>query len=396
MTLPPPPDPYGSQPPQRGGQPGGGVPPQWGSQQGGVPPQGFGGGYGPPPQGPWGPQQQWPGGPGGQPPKSGRGKWILGGIAVVLAIALTVAITVLVVRPADGGGGNGDPTQPNVDSEFASANDIGPVTIITEDPTCGAWSKIARSYADKAKNVNWADRDYSVPASAWTADQRNMYKTVADAMTDAADQTQSLLRQTPHRVMRELYEQFIAYAREFSSTVASYTVEDDPTAVVTDTIGTLTADICSAIEYGASSVAPMVSAGDAPTHSTPLSVETPGRFLLEANDVCPRWESAAERFDAETADWRALDPSVAAKDWTADRRATTDAFTPVLSRSADEIEALGRESGSGLFEDFASLGAQYARGYVAAVPTYTSSDGFLYQIYARVIRTINWACKGAS
>ena len=40
-----------------------------------------------------------------------------------------------------------------------------------------------------------------------------MYDTVGKAMADAADQTVNLVKMTPHRVMRELYEQFIAYAR---------------------------------------------------------------------------------------------------------------------------------------------------------------------------------------
>ena len=70
----------------------------------------------------------------------------------MLAIALAVVITVLVVRPADGGGGNGDPTQQNGDSEFASADDTGPVNIITEDPTCAAWREIVETFADEPRD----------------------------------------------------------------------------------------------------------------------------------------------------------------------------------------------------------------------------------------------------
>src|SRR5882757_864993 len=118
MTLPPQQDPYGP-PPQ-----GGGVP-SWGAQ-----PQGYGGQYGPPPQGPppqWGQQPQWSGPPGPPPGKGGRGKWILGGFGVLVVVVLAVVITVLVVRPS---GGGPTPTPTNGQSDFASANDTGPVNII--------------------------------------------------------------------------------------------------------------------------------------------------------------------------------------------------------------------------------------------------------------------------
>src|SRR5882762_11804026 len=139
MTLPPPQDPYGP-PPQ-----GGGVP-SWGAQ-----PQGYGAQYGPPPQGlppqgppggppQWGQQPQWAGPPGPPPGKGGRGKWILGGLAVFVVVALAGVITVLVMRPS---GGGPTPTPTNGNSDLASAGDAGPVNIIAEDPTCAAWGKVA-------------------------------------------------------------------------------------------------------------------------------------------------------------------------------------------------------------------------------------------------------------
>ena len=117
MSGPPPPNEWGSQPPT-GGQPAGAPPwgPPPGGQPGGVPP--------------WGPQQPW-----GPPPRrGGKGKWIFAGIAVLAVIAVTVVITVLVVGK-NSGGESPTPTNGN-GSDIASANDKGPVGIITEDPTC--------------------------------------------------------------------------------------------------------------------------------------------------------------------------------------------------------------------------------------------------------------------
>src|SRR5262245_15492948 len=75
------------------------------------------------PNWPWGPP------PGGDPPGGGKGKWILVGLAVLAVVAVTVVITVLVVGRDSGGGESPTPTNGN-GSDFASANDKGPVGII--------------------------------------------------------------------------------------------------------------------------------------------------------------------------------------------------------------------------------------------------------------------------
>src|ERR1700754_5066465 len=133
MSVPPPPNQGGSQPPT-GGQPASA--PQWGApggQPGGAPQ--------------WGPQQPWVPPPGPPPNRGGKGKWIFGGIALLAVIAVTVVITVLVVDKNSGGGESPTPTNGSA-SDFASANDKGPVGIITEDPTCAAWNRINHSAVD--------------------------------------------------------------------------------------------------------------------------------------------------------------------------------------------------------------------------------------------------------
>ena len=140
--------------------------PQWGPPTGGQPggvPQ-----WGPPP----GPPQR----------RGGKGKWIFGGIALLAVIAVTVVITVLVVGK-DSGGGSPTPTNGN-GSDFASANDKGPVGIITEEPTCDAWGRIADEYSCSNKGrqlgVTGINR---YRRTAWTPDQRAMYEAVGKAMT---------------------------------------------------------------------------------------------------------------------------------------------------------------------------------------------------------------------
>ena len=80
----------------------------------------------------------------------GKGKWILAGIAVLAVIAVTVVITVLVVGK-DSGNSPNRRRRRTARLRFASANDKGPVTIITEDPTCASTTPILTTLADEEK-----------------------------------------------------------------------------------------------------------------------------------------------------------------------------------------------------------------------------------------------------
>lgn len=48
-----------------------------------------------------------------------------------------------------------------------------------------------------------------------------------------------------------------------------------------------------------------------------------------------------------------------------------------MSRYASELDKLGRESNDAVFEDFASLAAQYWRAFTTAIPSYTTADSYL-------------------
>jgi hypothetical protein len=365
MSVPPPPNQWGSQPPT-GGQPA----PQWGPQQ------------------PWGP-------PPGPPPRGGgKGKWIFGGIALLAVIAVTVVVTVLVVGKDPGDGESPTPTNGN-DSDFASANDKGPVGIITEDPTCNSWSRVGTALNAAEDKVAWASRDRSIPASDWTPQQRTMYETVAKAMKEAADQTVGLVKLTPHRLMRELYEQFIAYARTFAGSIQTYTANDSHLAGVVDSVSTVPGDICGAVTYGpAGSQAPLIPVPKGPSVLSPIGdASNPPRFLTTSNPVCSDWLSAYGQFLSDTSVWRAMDPNIPAAQWNADQKAVVDAVGPVMEAFADKSEEFGRRSGNPTFEDFAVLSAQYRRGYVLTLPTYSPADDYLVSVSTYLATTLNAACS---
>ena len=244
MTLPPPP---GGNPP---------TPPPGGPFQ---PPVGGPGPYpGPGPQQPPWPQQPWTAGP--PPQKRGNGwKWALGAVALLAVIGVTAAVTMSVTGDNDG---NGSPTSPpsGSNSGIASANDTGPATIVTEDPSCAAWTPINNTLAQMQRN-GWDKRDPAIPATDWTPELRAQYEEVGRAMRSAADQTVPLVKLTPHRVMRELYEQFIAYARAYSDAIPTYTPVDQPFSWRRPgQLRSALCVLCAAITYGSAQArAPLVA-----------------------------------------------------------------------------------------------------------------------------------------
>lgn len=386
MTFPPQ-GPYGSQPAGGGG-------PQWG----GPPSQGPGAQppYGPP-GGPW-PQQPW----GAQPPpnKGGKGKWILVGLALVAIIAVSIVGTVLVLRP-DSGGGNGQQSNTaNGESEFASANDTGPANIITDDPTCDAWGKISHGLDEAVPE--WNKQDYSVPAEGWTPEQRTVFEKFGAALKGAVADVGNLAKRTPHRVMRELYDQYIAYSQGVIDVIPTYSSTDNKIVAASNRLFSSLNKVCDAIYFrAAQQTSPLVAAPSPPSDAQAPSGDgaaQPERFLTSSNNTCSDWTAMIERFEqnADAKAWGALDPKIRASEWTPEYKAVMDAVVPVLNGYADDAERLGRQSGNPIWEDFAVLAAQYMRAYVQAIPSYTPNSAYMSVVATTVVNAVNWACKAAS
>jgi hypothetical protein len=344
-------------------------PPPPGSWQPHQPP-----GFGPPPQGPPpGYQQPWyP--PPGPPNKGGGTRWLILA-ALVAVIAVAVAVIVVVLHSNSGG----KPKESTATaSDVASAGDKGPVAVVTQDPSCSAWESINKTLAASADN-GWVQRDPSIPASAWTPDQRRQYEAVGQAMRNAADQTVALAKLTPHRVMRELYEQFIAYGRAYADHISQYSPQDDHLAGVANSTANGLGGICDSIAFDAAAKrGPLVPASAAPSHTSPPGdPANPQRFLTSTNPVCGDWGSTWLRFDSDTADFRGKDLTTAADQWTADQKAISQAVASKMSAWADNADQLGQRSGNPVLQDFGALTAQYYRAFVVAIPTYGTADSYL-------------------
>lgn len=374
-----------SYPPPPGGPPPHGGPPPGGPGQ----PQGYPGPYGPPPQQPPWPQQ-WQSGP---PPKKrgGAWKWLLAGVALLAVIGVTAAVTISVTSDS---GGENDPTPSGETYGLASADDTGPVNIITEDPTCAAWGPINQTLAEAERN-GWESIDRSIHAPEWSSEQRAKYVAVGRAMLDAADQTERLVRSTPHRAMRQLYEQFIAYARAYNDAIPQYEPLDNYLATVVADASSAIGNICATITYSSAQAwASSVPDAEPPSHLPQL--QDPQRvtpFLFSPDKTCPSWEPLLTRFQTDTASWGDIDASKPATQWTPSQRSSAETLTPVIVNFANDVERLARQSDNGILQDFAVLAAQYRRAFVEALPSYTPADSYLSAVAVDLTNLIFDACK---
>nr|WP_228768989.1 hypothetical protein [Mycolicibacterium malmesburyense] len=218
---------------------------------------------------------------------------------------------------------------------------------------------------------------------------------MAEAARKAADQTERLAETTPHRVMREIYEQFIAYARAYSDAIPSYTPPDDHLARVVTSTGAMVVYICAAVDYSSAAArGPLIGTPPPPTELSPLS--PPGdtdRFMLSPDRICSDWSRALNEFNDHTKAWQALDSSKAAGDWTPKERATAEAVIPTMEQFADRIEELGRSSPNPVVQDFATLAAQYRRAYASSLPSYTPADSFLTSTSRNAASAVYEACQ---
>ncbi|ADT96806.1 hypothetical protein [Mycolicibacterium gilvum] len=326
--------------------------------------------------------------------------WVLGGLAVLVVIVLTVAATLFVTRSGS------DPTvsltpdasgTPHASSAVASRGDRDAADVIHEDPTCAPWEPIARTLSEQQKN-GWDRRDPGVPRPSWSPQQHEMYSAVAAAMRSAADQTVPLAKITPHRVMRELYEQSIAYWRAYVDSLDTYAPESDLLALVANSTSSAIVWICAAITYGSADArGPLVAPGSPPLSlARSEDVANPEVFLRERAGVCTEWSSTIQDFNKATDQWaEALDPNVPASQWTDRQHELAASTATIFLNNANEVQNLGAISQNPVLNDFATLAAQYQRAYAQALPSYTPADDYLNSTAAELVVAVEQACLSA-
>ncbi|WP_131722053.1 hypothetical protein [Mycolicibacterium obuense] len=263
-------------------------------------------------------------------------------------------------------------------SNFRSDDDRAAAAIVLEDPTCESWEHIANSFGQAANN-GWDRRDPATPATAWTPDARNQYEAFGAATESAADRSNELAKQTPHRVMRELYQQFAAYGRAYADSLSSYEQKDDHLIRVAISGSSALTAICRALTYGSAGARSPLIADAAPSMTPPAATqsESPQLFLQSNIPACSEWMPVVNQFEVDSSAWRSVDPNIAASQMNLTQRSILTAIAPVMNAFATNIQLIGRHSGDPLFIDFATLSAQYLRAYAASLVTYVPADDYL-------------------
>lgn len=353
----------------------------------------------PPPRGPYQPQPAWtppPSTPWAAPaPKRSSGwKWALGVVALLAVVGVTVAVTLSVSGNQESGPDNSSLASDRSPSDIASVDDTGPVAIITDDPSCAPVRPILETRAAVQRN-GWDTRDASIPATEWTSEIRAQYDVVGESMRVSAEQLIPVAKLTPHRVMRELYEQLIAYSRAYADAIPTYTAADDILAVVSATTGNAISHICGTIDYGSAAArAPLVKPVSGSIDVAPVRDPADARpFLTDVNPVCGDWMETVQGFQRDVKEWAATSPNIPAGQWSPEQRALNEEVAPVMRRVASEMQALGSQSGNAIFQDFADLAALYRNAYVEALPTYTPADRYLSSASLLVSGVVDAACE---
>jgi hypothetical protein len=204
---------------------------------------------------------------------------------------------------------------------------------------------------------------------------------------------------TGHRIIRELYEQFIAYARAYSDAIANYTPHDEPLTGVTISASRAITLICDAITNGAAAARViLIEPGEPPTEFEPLHDPADSKpFMPEPDPVCSEWDALGDRLEQSPAleAWVAVDDDIPASRWTPEQRDIHLAAAQFHNEFADQIEQAARRSDNPVLQDLAILSAQYRRAYAAAMPTYVLADSYLEAVGADIFSLIWEACHAA-
>ncbi|GAB7067457.1 hypothetical protein JCM12141A_17460 [Mycolicibacterium hodleri] len=310
-------------------------------------------------------------------------------------IGITVGVTLIFTR--DSGDVNTTPSTSGAPSDFASAQDSGAVQVITSDPTCNSFVDINNSLADIQANGWGAQRSALGPVQEWTPEQRAQVEAVSKATRNAADQIAPLAKQTPHRVVRELYQQFIAFGRAYADSISTYVPANNGLASANVNASSALVGICNAITYGSAArsvaldpMAPPVNRAD------PGIAAEPQRFITTNEPACTSFQQMSDKFNADTADWQQLDSSVAAEQWTPEQRTIQMAALPFITSWANDMERVGRGSGNAVLEDFSATAAVYLRAYVAVGDKYVGTDSWLSYVSVKLNQVILGACRATA
>ncbi len=314
------------------------------------------------------------------PDSSNRRHWVLLGVAVTVVVAVVVGMLVWNAT-ATSPGGRGAPT-----AEDGVDRTVGLLRV--KDPVCDEWVTVSNELA--AKEEKWAASNRGVPATAWSPEQREIFVSVGEAMSTAADQFESMLPKAKNVVLQELIAQTIVYLRAYVERVPNYVASDGLIAGVAGNFGTAVTNMCSAVP-----LLPGLSGAETERRS---SVPDPGDltpFIVGEDPACGNFVKMIDRQNSQLRGWAAADSTIPAAQWTPSQRALNNAAREVISRDAKDVRTIAESAESSIMTDVLVARAEYMRAFADVIPTYSADEALLLTTVTSLGGGLSAACKAS-
>ena len=274
-------------------------------------------------------------------------------------------------------GGRGAPT-----AEDGVDRTVGLLRV--KDPVCDEWVTVSNELA--AKEEKWAASNRGVPATAWSPEQREIFVSVGEAMSTAADQFESMLPKAKNVVLQELIAQTIVYLRAYVERVPNYVASDGLIAGVAGNFGTAVTYMCSAVP-----LVPPVGEFDVSS-----SVQQPAElqaFMEFADPVCSEFVALADRQNSALIGWAATDSTIPAVQWTPKQQALFDAVRKTITRDLVQFREIANDAEGRVMGDLAATQNAYMQAFADGIPSYTPDDAQLWTVATSLGGGLVAACE---
>lgn len=311
--------------------------------------------------------------------KPSRKPWIALGVSLSVVVVLVVGLLAWrgTIFGSDQGGGDPSPTA------YGSDRTVG--LLREKDPVCDDWRTFADALSDQEKP--WASIDDSVPAARWTEEQRRIYGDVAEAMSAAADNFESILPKAEHVVIQELIAQTIVYLRKFVEKIPDYTEADSLVAGVASNFGTAVSYMCSAVPLTSQDQPISVSNAEPPAV---LSA-----FMSNREPACGTFLAFLDRQKSTLSGWATTDSRTPADQWNPEQKRLYLAVQKVLDRDSGELRNMAEDAQNAILRDLLLTQADYMKAFGGALTTYVPDDLQLWKVVTSIGGGISAACKAA-
>lgn len=299
-------------------------------------------------------------------------------LGVVLVVVVALAIGLVVWKSTSGPGGTAQ-------SETGVDRTVG--VLREKDPVCDDWSAAVVELASREEK--WLALDDGIPATKWTPEHREIFVSVGEAMTAAADKFESMLPKARSVVLQELIAQTIVYMRAYVERIPEY-VESDRF------INGVAFNFTNAVTYMCDT-GTLLHVPGGTEKATRSSVSNPAAlmpFMADGKDqACAKYLELLDRQKTYLSGWTATDSTIPAAQWTPAQRALSNAAREVILRDLNDVRALADVAESGIMADLLVTRADYMQVFADAIPTYTPNDKFLWATVTSIGGGLSAACK---